>query len=189
MSERLYPHWVTAALCMAVFLALMIPALAISWPPAVLMIFLQAPLYMLHQVEEHTGDRFRAFVNGRAYHGREALTPQAVLWINIPGVWGITLLSLYAAEFAGPGWGLAAVYLVLVNGVIHVVTALVQRAYNPGLWTAVIAFLPAGGTALWIVSALPAVHGAQHAVGLGIALAIHVAIIVHVQARVRMMAA
>ena len=28
-----------------------------------LLIYLHTPIYMLHQVEEHTGDRFREFVN------------------------------------------------------------------------------------------------------------------------------
>ena len=59
---------------------------------------------MFHQVEEHTGDRFRNFVNQKIFGGMEALNHAAVLWINLPGVWGVGLLSVYAATYLGMGW-------------------------------------------------------------------------------------
>ena len=188
MTDWLYPHWVVAALCMAIFLILLVPCLATSWDMVVLLLYLQAPLYMLHQVEEHTGDRFRAYVN-HAFGGYEALTPAAVLVINIIGVWVLMLLSLYAALFFGLGWGLAGIYLVLVNAVVHIIAGVVGRGYNPGLWTALALFLPFDGYALWIISSRPGVETIHHAVGLGLAVAIHIAIIVHARVRVSRLAA
>jgi Protein of unknown function with HXXEE motif len=179
MSAWLYRHWVAAALCMGIFLLLLMPALTPSWDLPILLIYLQIPVYMLHQVEEHTNDRFRKFVNQRAFGGVDALTPESILAINLPGVWGVTLLSLYAALFFGVGWGLTGIYLVLVNGLAHVGGAVVSRAYNPGLWTGMVLFLPAGGTALWSVSSTPGVSGIHQAVGLGFAVVIHAAIIVY----------
>jgi hypothetical protein len=58
-----------------------------------------------------------------------------------------------------------------------------KRMYNPGLWTAIALFLPAGGAALWIVSSERGVTHVQHALGLGVALAIHVAIVTYTRAR------
>jgi hypothetical protein len=182
-SARLYPHWVAAALCMGIFLLLLAPALTLSWELPILLIYLQIPIYMLHQVEEHTGDRFRRFVNRRIFGGVEALTPESVLVINLPGVWGVTLLSLYAALFFGVGWGLAGIYLVLVNALFHVAGGVAARAYNPGLWTSLALFLPVGGAALWSVSSTAGVSGAQHAVGLGVAVVIHATIIVYTRVR------
>jgi hypothetical protein len=144
---------------MGIFLLLLLPALTLSWQLPILLIYLQIPVYMLHQVEEHTGDRFREFVNRRVFGGVEALTPESILVINIPGVWGVTLLSLYAALFFGAGWGLTGIYLVVVNGVVHLLGGLAFRAYNPGLWTALALFLPAGGFALWIVNSTAGVSG------------------------------
>jgi len=184
MSAWLYRHWVPTALSMAIFLLLLAPALALSWDLPILMIYLQLPIYMLHQAEEHTGDRFRQFVNQR-FGGIEALTPQAVLVINIPGVWGLGLLSLYAALLCGTGWGLAMIYLVAVNAMIHIVTGVAARGYNPGLWTALALFLPASGAALWIFSSAPGVRAVHHAVGLAVALAIHIAIVIHTFGRAR----
>ncbi len=35
---------------------------------------------MLHQLEEHWGDRFRSYVNNTVFGGVEALTVADVLW-------------------------------------------------------------------------------------------------------------
>jgi hypothetical protein len=86
-----------------------------------LLTYAMLPVYMFHQVEEHTGDRFRIFVNEKVFGGVEALSHDSVLWISLPGVWGVGLLSVYAATFVGPGWGLSMVCLVLVNSVAHLV--------------------------------------------------------------------
>lgn len=187
MSVWLYRYWVSAALIMGIFLCLLLPALGQSWSMQLLLIYLLIPVYMFHQVEEHTGDRFREYVN-RMFGGVEALTPEAVLVINIPGVWGVGLLALYAALFFGTGWGLAPIYLVLVNAVIHVAGAIARRAYNPGLWTALVLFLPLGAIALWSVNSTPGVSTAQNVVGLAIAILIHVAIVIHTGARAKRLA-
>src|SRR5580658_1777866 len=63
MTAWLYRYWVAASLIMGIFLLLLLPVLLFSWELPILLIYLQMPVYMLHQVEEHTGDRFRAFVN------------------------------------------------------------------------------------------------------------------------------
>jgi hypothetical protein len=177
VAAWLYRHWVAAALCMGLFLLLLAPVLSLSWNLPILLVYLQIPIYMFHQVEEHTGDRFRTYVNQRVFGGVEALTRESILWINLAGAWGVTLASLYAAVLFGAGWGLAGIYLELVNAITHVIGAVGSRGYNPGLWTSVAFFLPVGGFALWSVASSAGVSGVQHAVGLGIALAIHAGIV------------
>ena len=178
-----YPRWPAASLSMGIVLLLLAPALAPTWSLALLLIYLQLPIYLLHQMEEHVDDRFRTFVNQRVFGGAEALTPMAILVINLPGVWGLSLVCLYAAVFGGLGWGLTAVYLVVINGVTHVAAAVASRAYNPGLWTSIALFLPVGGFALWVVSGVSGVTALHHAVGFAIALAIHVAIVAYARVR------
>lgn len=177
LARWLYPRWVGGALCGGVLLLAVAPAAAAGWDRGVTMVFLMLPVYMLHQVEEHDGDRFRRFVNERMFGGVEALSEAAVLWINIPGVWGVGLVSLYAARAWGAGWGMAMVYLVVVNAVVHLAAGAAQRSYNPGLWTAAALFVPAGGAAWAIVASEPGVGAAQHAAGLGTAIVIHAAIV------------
>jgi hypothetical protein len=168
---------------MGLLLLVLIPVIGLPWDSFLLLVYLQTPIYMLHQVEEHTGDRFRQYVNLHVLGGIEALTSVAVLWINLPGVWLLSMLSLYAAPFIGPGWGLSSVYLVTVNGMTHPLAALVTRRYNPGLWTSIVFFLPAGGFTLWRASANESITATHHAVGLGVALAIHAAIVIYTRTR------
>jgi Protein of unknown function with HXXEE motif len=121
VERWLNEHWVPAALCMAIALTLLVPLMVLHWGLARLLTYAMLPVCMFHQVEEHTGDRFRIFVNEKVFGGVEALSHDSVLWISLPGVWGVGLLSVYAATFVGPGWGLSMVCLVLVNSVAHLV--------------------------------------------------------------------
>lgn len=183
MQEWLNRYWVAAALCAAILLALLTPIEALHFRPSWLLVFALLPIYMFHQVEEHTRDRFRIFVNQHVFHGVEALTPLAVLWINLPGVWGVGLLSIYAATFVNVGWGLSMVYLVLVNAVAHIVAAALWREYNPGLWTALALFVPVGTLALFEVARVPGVEPIHHLAGLAVGLGIHAAIVIYTRGK------
>jgi hypothetical protein len=181
IRSYLEAHWVAAALCMGVLLLLLLPLGVPGGDRALLLIYLASPIYMLHQVEEHLGDRFRRYVNSVVFGGVEALTPGDVLLINLPGVWGINLAALYAAYFVGPGWGLAAAYLILINGLTHVAMAAHLRGYNPGLASAALVFIPFG---LFAVLHIPGT-ALQHAVAFAIAFGIHAAIALHARHRAR----
>jgi hypothetical protein len=181
MIDYLESRWVAAAAFMAAALILCLPLVCGVWPLGLTLIFLHSPGYMIHQVEEHAYDRFRTFVNQRAFNGREALTVADVLRVNIGVVWGLNFVALYLARFVDLGWALVAPYLMLVNAVTHIAGAVRFGGYNPGLVTSVVIFLPLGGATLWIV------HGdlAQHAVGFGGSLAIHAAIVIGAMRRAR----
>ena len=168
-------HWVAAALFMGVALLLLVPLGIPGGGRAMLLIYLASPIYMLHQGEEHLGDRFRTYVNKVVFGGVEALTTGDVLMINLPGVWGINLAALYAAHFFGAGWGLAAGYLILVNGLSHVGMAARLRGYNPGLGSALLVFIPFG---LFCAFQIPGT-ALQHGVGLVVAIGVHAAIALH----------
>lgn len=174
MKEWLAAHWVTGAMFMCGALALV----SFVFPPGPeRIIYLAGPLYMFHQVEEHLGDRFRLFVNRKVFGGLEALSVGDVLWINLPGVWGINLVALYAAVLAGPGWGLAALYLILLNGIAHMGMAVGLRRYNPGLATGALLFVP---FSLYGLLHVPGTL-AQQVIGLAVAVGVHAAIIVRVK--------
>ena len=181
MLQRLISYWVYGGALAGVLLLVLTPLLVAGWPPALAATFLLLPIYMLHQLEEHNGDRFRLFFNATIGKRRDVLSPAAVFITNVPGVWGVMAASLWLAKAVAPGFALIAVYLVLVNAVVHIIHAVVFRCYNPGLWTAVLLFLPLGGLALWLVQRSGAGSPEFHALGLVLAVAIHAAIIVHVR--------
>ena len=179
----IFSNWMYAGLVAGIFLLVLVPLLTGIWTLALLLVYLHGPVYMLHQVEEHAADRFRRFVNLHIGHGREALTTEAVVWINVPCVWGINLVALYLARFVDIGMGLIAVYAMLVNAVTHMGAAAVLRRYNPGLVSAVVLFLPLTLSTLWVMAQTPGVGALNHVTGLAVAVLIHVAIVIHVLRR------
>ena len=181
MIHRLIKFWVYGGALAGVLLLLLTPVLVNGWSLVLIATFLHLPAYMLHQLEEHDGDRFRLFINATIGKGREVLTPAAVFVINVPGVWGVVALSLFLATKVNCGFALIAVYLVIVNAVAHIGQAVVSRRYNPGLATALLVFVPLGACSLWLVHRAGGETLAYHAIGLLSAVVIHAAILAHVR--------
>jgi Protein of unknown function with HXXEE motif len=177
MLNRLIVHWVYGGTLAGVLLLLLFPLLARSWPMSLALIFLHLPMYMLHQYEEHDNDRFRLFVNQKIGGGKEVLSPLAVFIINVPGVWGVIAISMYLASYIHLGLGLIAVYLAVVNGVVHVAHAFMLKCYNPGLFTSIVLFLPVGIYTIWQIQRAGSGQAGVHAIGLGVAIAIHIGIV------------
>ena len=177
MMNRLVSYWVYGGFLAAFLLLGLMPTFTRTWDLALILVFLQLPVYMLHQLEEHDDDRFRRFINDLIGGGRDVLTKGAVFVINVPGVWGVNLVSIFLAFFLDLGFGLIGIYLTLINGLVHLAQALRLKRYNPGLITAVFLFLPVGGFALAAVIKSGTATVGYHLLGLGSAVAIHLAIV------------
>ena len=180
MLNRLIINWVYGGSLAGLLLLLLAPVVVHSWPPSLVATFLCLPVYMLHQYEEHDNDRFRLFINKIVGKGQDVLSHLAVFIINVPGVWGVVGVSIWLAATVNIGFGLIAAYLLIVNGLFHVLHAIIFRAYNPGLGTAVATFIPLGIYALITIQRSGAGTLWMHATGLVTAIGIHVLIIVHV---------
>ena len=180
MLPRLRDNWVYGGFLAAWMLLVLTPVLARGWPLALLLIWLQIPVYLLHQYEEHDGDRFRRFVNATIGGGKEVLSRLDVFVINIAGVWAVDTAAFLLAARVQVGLGLIAVYLSLVNGVAHGAQAVAWRRYHPGLVTTIVLFLPLGAATLWVLADSAEVTPADHLVGLGAALLIDAAIMARV---------
>ena len=174
MFERLQAHWVYGGFLAGLMLLALTPLFANRWTLGETLVFLSLPVYMLHQYEEHDDDRFRRFVNAHMAGGRDALTVSAVFWINIVGVWAVLTAVIWIAQKVHPGWGVVAVYLVLVNGVLHVLQGFALRVYNPGLATSVVLFLP---LSVWTLATIwPQATALQHVTALILVIAFHAGI-------------
>jgi hypothetical protein len=176
-------QWPYAGLFAAGFLAVLAPFVfhLAGWPLG--LVYLQLPIYMLHQYEEHAGDRFRKWVNTMIGDGREVLTPIATFWINSLLVWLLDIVALYLACFVDLSLGLIAIYLPMLNACGHIVPSLIKKQYNPGLATSVLVFLPVGVLSAMVVSRAAGCDVQDHLLGLAVAVAVHAAIIVHVRRR------
>lgn len=176
LTEWLATRWVVAAAFIAGALLAILPLVVARYPLPSQLIYLCSPAYMIHQVEEHSRDRFRTFVNQRLFAGAMAMTVGDVLIINLPLVWGVNLLSAYAACLVAPGYGLLAGYAMLINGIGHVVIAIRLRAYNPGLLTALVLFVPLGSAVIVTTTSQGLTSTRQHLLAIGIAVAFHLLI-------------
>ena len=177
-------QWPYAALFTASFLGALAPLVFRHAGMALGLVYLQLPIYMLHQYEEHAGDRFRLWVNNMIGHGREVLTPIATFWINSLLVWLLDLVALYLACFVNLSLGLIAIYLPILNAFGHIVPSILKRQYNPGLVTSLFVFLPVGVISACLVSGAAGSRLPNHLLALGVAVAVHGAIIAHVRRRI-----
>lgn len=177
MLERLYANWVYGGVLAAPLFLALAPFVGMAAGHAALFVFLALPVYMLHQYEEHDEDRFRAFVNDMM--DGEALTVSDVFWINYLGVWVLLIAALLLHATYAPGAGLIAPYLLLVNGLVHIAQAVKMKRYNPGLWTAVLMFLPLAAISFMELEA----SLAAHLISLAIVIGLHGLIVVNAMRR------
>lgn len=180
MFNRLVDNWVYGGFLAGILLVAIAPLVTAHWPASLTAAFLCLPAYMIHQYEEHDQDRFRNFVNRILGNGREVLTRKAVFLINILGVWGGIALGLWLAAQVESGFALIPFYLLLLNGMIHMVQAAAGRSYNPGLITGIVVFIPLSCWGLFAVDRSGAGTLTMHAIGLAAAVAIHLAIVIPV---------
>lgn len=182
-SERIVSNWVYGGFLAAFLLFLLLPVFAATWSLAMICVFSQLPVYMLHQYEEHDGDRFRLFANNLLGNGKELLSREYVFLVNVPGVWGVNAISILLAFYAGVGFGLIGVYLTFINAFAHIGQAVAMRRYNPGLVTGIFLFLPNSVLALWVISPFSTLG--FHLLGIGVSIAIHASIVRHVAIKKR----
>ena len=134
-------------------------------------------IYMVHQTEEHLWPGgFRQFANAHVFKSGNDDWPVdkgGVAPVNIGFVWLPVALS---ALFPGPlRWvGLGWVGVTLINAVIHVVTSIRFRVYNPGLVTSIVLFLP---FTIWM---LAREVSAGMLTGLQVALVLILGILLHI---------
>lgn len=175
--QRLQAYWVYGGTTLGVLLMLLTPLITAGWALPALLTYLCLPAYMLHQFEEHDDDRFRRFVNEVIGKGRQALSQSDVYWVNVLGVWAFLALTLWAALRLDPGWSTLSAYLLLVNAVAHIGQSIALRRTNPGIFTAILFFVPLGLLLLINSSATLL----QHVLAFLLTVALHAAIMLRVR--------
>lgn len=154
----LIEHWMKVGTFMAPFLTM--TAVAFRAPGAgpmrsdiKVLSVLMLVAYIAHQFEEHwidlTGQTyaFYGYVNALVVQtldapaGTEILTPEAIFVINTALVWLVGALAIVRAPaHAFPSLAMAAI--ILINAIAHIAAAVRGWAYNPGLLTSVLIFVP-----------------------------------------------
>jgi len=178
-------NWARVSLPLAIILFLISPFVYKGIGLAAFLVFLTLPFYMLHQYEEHASGQFKAFVNKTMGRGREVLSDRAIFRVNVLFVWLGTLVVLYLCVYVDIVWGLFAGYLVAFNGIVHIITSIRMRSYNPGLWTSLFVFLPLGIYIIYIINQESGAGWLYNGIFLVVTILLHSMILVNVRRQVR----
>lgn len=164
--EFLYEHWMKVGVFMAPFLVFA----ALVFRPysatalhrdAQMVALLLLCAYIAHQFEEHWVDlygntyAFQDSVNAMVRTITNAppdqpgpLSVEAIYVINTSLVWLVGFIAIWRAPHnLFPTLAMAGI--VLVNGVSHIALGAVFTAYNPGLLSSIVLFIPAAVFAYW----------------------------------------
>ena len=154
-------QWPYATLFVASFLGVLAPLLFHFAGTPLGLVYLQLPIYMLHQYEEHAGDRFKMGQRHARPRPRGA-DPDRHLLDQLAVGLGLDLVALYLAVFVDLSLGLIAIYLPMLNAFGHMIPAVIKRQYNPGLATSLTLFLPVGIASAYVVSRAAGSHLDAH---------------------------
>ena len=178
--DRLTSNWVYGGFLAGLLFLVILPTFTQGLSSQEFLSLLVLPIYMLHQFEEHNGDRFRTFFNETIGKGLPVLSKTAVFIINIAGVWLVLAIAYLAMRYLSPGWGIIAIYLISINSAAHIVPAVIERRYNPGLITACLMFVPLSFYYSWTQDQISLI---QNIIGFLIAFGIHAAIMIYARMR------
>ena len=144
--NNLYEYWAKAGFITAIFLLIMlffnsrVPIGSFEW-----FYWFSIPLYMFHQFEEYVfPGGFKEELNqilGKAQPNQEILTNKLVLTVNIGFVWilNLALILLSAISVIFP---IILMTIVGFNGIVHVLSSIRFRKYNPGLVLSIVGNIP-----------------------------------------------
>ena len=143
-----YVQWPRVGLIVAIFLVILLvfnsqaPIGSYLW-----LTWLSVPLYMFHQYEEYVfPGGFQRELNTILLKDpsvEEKINSRDTFLINILYIWvaGPVLIALGLVSIIFP---IIWISLFIANGVIHLITSIAKRKYNPGLVFSIIFNLPLG---------------------------------------------
>ena len=153
MINWMYKNWAKICIILSVVVTLIIFLVVKTSDVLLFLIWIQIPIYLLHQFEEHSWPGgFKKFFNKEIFHvedGEYPLNDTNIFWINVPIIW--ILMPIFAAlSYINLFFGLWIPYFAVFNSLTHVVAAIIKRKYNPGLFISLILGIPVATYTLWL---------------------------------------
>jgi len=153
MTNWIYKNWAKICIILSVVVTLIIFLVVKTSDVLLFLIWIQIPIYLLHQFEEHSWPGgFKKFFNKEIFHvedGEYPLNDTNIFWINVPIIW--ILMPIFAAlSYVNLFFGLWIPYFAVFNSLTHVVAAIIKRKYNPGLFVSLILGIPVATYTLWL---------------------------------------
>jgi hypothetical protein len=153
MINWLYKNWARLCIILSIIVVVIILLVVKTNNILLFLIWIQIPIYLLHQFEEHSWPGgFKKFVNTEIFHvevGEYPLNDTNIFWINVPIIW--VLMPIFASlSYINLFFGLWIPYFAVFNSLTHVIGAVVKRKYNPGLFVSLVLGIPVAVYTLWL---------------------------------------
>jgi hypothetical protein len=181
MISWLYKNWAKLCIILSIIVALIILLVVKTNNILLFLIWIQIPIYLLHQFEEHSWPGgFKKFVNKEIFNvevGEYPLNDTNIFWINAPIIW--VLMPIFASlSYINLFFGLWIPYFAVFNSLTHVIGAIVKRKYNPGLFVSLVLGIPVATYTLWLYYNLVNVPLIITLLSILAVLLLHIAIII-----------
>ena len=181
MMKWLYKNWAKLCIILSIIVAIIILLYVKTNNIILFLIWIQIPIYLLHQFEEHSWPGgFKRFVNKEIFNvenGEYPLNDKIIFWINVPIIW--ILMPIFAAlSFYNLFFGLWIPIFAVFNSLTHVIGAIVKRKYNPGLFVSVVLGIPVAIYTLWLFYTLINIPLMVTLLSILVVLLLHLAIII-----------
>ncbi len=182
MKNWLYTNWAKISIFLSIIISLIILIIVKTNNILLFLIWIQIPIYLLHQFEEHYWPGgFKKFVNHEIFNvesGEYPLNDVNIFWINVPIIW--VLMPIFAGlSYVNLFFGLWIPYFAVFNSLTHVIGAIVKRKYNPGLFVSLLLGIPVGAYTLWLFYTSINVPLVITLLSLLAVLLLHLVIIIH----------
>lgn len=176
MINWLYKNWAKLSLFLAVIATVLIYIFINPHNLLLFLIWIQFPIYLLHQFEEHNWNGFKNYINRNVFKVKEGdfpLNDKIIFWVNIPIVW--ILIPIFSGlSSANIMFGLWIPYFAVFNSLSHVIVSVRNREYNPGLLVSLILGIPVGIYALIIFYSYIHVQALISAISIFFAVVLHI---------------
>ncbi len=148
MLSYLYKNWAFMGLGIAFYTTLLLFSSYAILPYFIFLVWLQFPVYLLHEFEEHAfPGGFQHMINKKIFGSIQdnvLLNEERIFWINIGAIWILFPLFAVLAQTVNPAFGVLLPCFGLFNATTHIIAAVVKRMYNPGLLISIFLNYPTG---------------------------------------------
>jgi hypothetical protein len=187
MVNWFYNNWAKLSLFLAIIVTVLIYIFIKPDNFLLFLIWIQLPIYLLHQFEEHTWNGFKNYVNRNVFKVKEddfPLNDKIIFWVNIPVVW--ILIPIFAGlSSVNIMFGLWIPYFAVFNSLTHVIVSIRNQEYNPGLIVSLILGIPVGIYALIIFYSHITVPAIITILSIFFAILLHLILLGYIKMRIK----
>ncbi len=158
MLAYLYKNWAFMGVGIAFYVTLLLASSFYDLSYFIFLVWLQFPVYLLHQCEEHGyPGGFQEFINLRIFktgNTNSPFNPARIFWINIGIIWGLFPLFAVLAQCVNPVYGVFLPIFGLFNATTHIMSGIAKKGYDPGLGISLFLNYPTGIFTLYVAHKL-----------------------------------